>query len=561
MDQSRHARCRIRWSAGLLLPLALSAGAATYDADFSVLLPEAERVYLVGSFNDWEVSDDALMENANGLWLKTLSLEEGTYSYKFKAEGPGISGDGWRLDWKSSRDSRQKRVAGNSVLTVPDDLEAFHARQRGASQTEAGIEIPLFYDRQPDKNAAYGFGGYSYHQLEADPPSDDWVLPEFVDDKPLFSVVEIGDSEFLAALDRKSSNDLFYNRLFFDRNGNRDLTDDEPLAGKTQSYGRENYFDCQFPAVDLEIELEGHRLPYCISLRVNGTMPAKNDEDDDRIARMGRRYPNLLVSPRCAYLGEFALDGVGYRIALCDSEANGSFGDSASIPEGMRFGDGSLYARGDALYVSTGDRVGSSDRSLLGDFLGIGGRLFKARVDVPNGRLVLQPRKEQTGTLEFPAPMRSLSMISSSGSESLVLVRADNRAAVPAGRWRLLQYELLKKDEWGDEWMIGARGVEDMRSVTVPENGSASLPVGEPLQASIEVSDRTSSTSGTNRMVRMSFDVLGQAGERIADISHFSGTNTQHKLALRNSNRPEGAAYRIVKPDGELVSSGSFEYG
>lgn len=560
MDTLRPTR-RFRWSAGILLALACTAGAAPHDVDFSVLLPEAERVYLVGSFNGWEVSEAALMENANGLWLKTLSLEDGAYSYKFKAEGPGISGDGWRLDWKSSRDSRQKRVAGNSVLTVPDDLETFQARQRGASQTEAGIEIPLFYDRQPDKNAAYGFGGYAYRQLEADPPTDGWVLPDFVDDKPLFAVVEIGDSEFLAALDRKSTNDLFYNRLFFDRNGNRDLTDDPPLDGKTQSYGRENYFDCSFSSIDLDVEWDEHRLPYCIGLRVNGSMPAKNEDDDDRLARYGRRYPNLLVSPRCAYLGEFALDGVGYRIALCDSEANGSFDESASIPEGMRFGDGSLYARGDALYVTTGDRVVSSDHSLLGDFLGIGGRLFKARVDIPNGRIVLQPRTRQIGTLEFPAPMRSLTMLSTSGKESLVLVRAGTQAPVPADRWRLLQYELLKKDEWGDEWMLGARGTEDMRAVAVPENGSAPLPVGEPLAASISVSDRMTSTSGTNRMVRMSFNVLGQAGEKIADISRFSGTNTQHKLAPRSSNRPEGAAYRIIKPDGELVSSGSFEYG
>lgn len=560
MDKLRPTR-RFRWSAGILLALAGSAGAAAHDVDFSVLLPDAERVYLVGSFNGWEVSEAALMENANGLWLKTLALEEGTYSYKFKAEGPNVSGDGWWLDWKSSRDSRQKRVAGNSVLTVPDDLETFQARQRGASQTEAGIEIPLFYDRQPDRNAAYSFGGYSYHQMEADPPSDDWTLPAFVGDRPLFAVVEIGDSEFLAALDRKSTNDLFYNRLFVDQNGNRDLTDDPPLDGKAQSYGRENYFDCSFPSVDLEIEWDGRRLPYGIGLRVNGSMPAKNEDDGDRLARFGRRYPNLLVSPRCAYLGEFALDGVGYRIALCDSEANGSFDETASIPEGMRFGNGSLYARGDALYVTAADRVVSSDQSLLGDFLGIGGRLFQVRVDIPNGRLVLQPRTQQTGTLEFPAPMRSLTLLSSSGKESLALVRAGTQAPVPAGRWRLLQYELLKKDEWGDEWMLGARGTEDMRAVAVPENGSAPLPVGEPLAASIAVSDRMSSTSGTNRMVRMSLDVLGQAGERIAEISHCSGTNTQHKLAPRSSNRPEGAAYRIIKPDGELVASGSFEYG
>ena len=57
---------------------------------------------------------------------------------------------------------------------------------------------------------------------------------------------------------------------------------------------------------------------------------------------------------------------------------------------------------------------------------------------------------------------------------------------------------------------------------------------------------------------------LGLAGcgkEQITDLRRVSGTNTQHKLAKRYSNRPQEATYRIIKPDGELVTSGSFEYG
>ena len=55
--------------------------------------------------------------------------------------------------------------------------------------------------------------------------------------------------------------------------------------------------------------------------------------------------------------------------------------------------------------------------------------------------------------------------------------------------------------------------------------------------------------------------LLGNAGERIADLRHISGKLTQHKMSKRAQNRPEEATFRIVKPDGELVFSGSFEYG
>ena len=61
--------------------------------------------------------------------------------------------------------------------------------------------------------------------------------------------------------------------------------------------------------------------------------------------------------------------------------------------------------------------------------------------------------------------------------------------------------------------------------------------------------------------LRISLSLLGNLKETISDVSRISGTNTQHQLAKRYSNRPEEATYRIVKPDGERIASGSFEYG
>ncbi len=551
-------RC-VRWSAGCLLAFSLSSGAASHDVDFSILLPEAERVYLVGSFNNGEISDVNLMAGKNGLWRKTLSLEDGTYSYRFKAEGGKISGDGWVLDWKSSRTTRQKGTAIQSVLVVPNDLDAFLARQRGADKTKTGIKIPLSYERCPDKDAAYRFGGYAHQELDATPPPGDWKLPDLVGERPLFALVQLGDSKFLAAIDRKSSTDKFYNRAFFDQNGNGDLTDEKPLAGESRAYSQGEYFDCSFPAVDVEIDVDGQRLPYCLGMRLSGMMPQTKTDDGSEAESL--RNIRCMVSPRCAYLGEFALDGTAYRLALCDATADGIVGDPAEIPDGTRYANRSLYAHGDTFYLAAADRVNSSDGLLFGRFLSLGERLFEIQVDIPAGQMILKPRDRGNGWLELPAPMRTMTMMSASGAGALMLVNTAARAPVPAGSWRLLDYQLLKKDAWGDEWLLQARGVEDMPAVAVPENDSAPLAVGEPLRAAVEIPEQYLGRAASSGSLRISLGLVGRANERITDLRHFSGTQTRHKKSTRNPDRPEEASYRIVKPDGEKVASGSFEYG
>ena len=561
MDKPFQFGRRARWAAACLLASAGAALAEPRDVEFSVLLPEAEQVHLVGSFTDWEIVDDMRMENDHGRWTKTLSLDEGTHSYAFKAAGAKIADDGWRLDWKALREAKRPRGRACSAVVVPDDLEVFHARQQAATETEdGGIVVPLFYDRSKDANSPYRYYGTTFHSLESERPAGDWTLPEPKDEQTMYGTVQLGDSEFLAIVDRQSTNDAFYNRVLLDRNGNRDLTDDQPLLGKAQMRGREDYFDYSFPWIDLDIESGGRRLPYSIGLRVSGAMPPR--DGDETSGRYGMRMPNLGVSPNCAYLGEFAVDGVGFRMALYDGTANGTFDDRASSPDNVRYGDRSLYARGDVLTVTTTDRVARASGSLLGSFLAIGDRLFRVRVDVPNGQMVLSPLSgPEVGTLELPGPMRSLTLLSARNDDAWMAILAGDRVSVPAGRWRLLNYQLVKKDEWGDEWSLQGRGTEETPVVSVPPTGSVRLAVGEPLQAVVAAHDMYLRQAAAKGSLRISLSLLGNLKETISDVSRISGTNTQHQLAKRYSNRPEEATYRIVKPDGERIASGSFEYG
>ena len=47
----------------------------------------------------------------------------------------------------------------------------------------------------------------------------------------------------------------------------------------------------------------------------------------------------------------------------------------------------------------------------------------------------------------------------------------------------------------------------------------------------------------------------------MTDIRHVKGNATKIKKSSRKKDRPAEAVYKIVEKDGEIVSSGVFEYG
>ncbi len=54
---------------------------------FSLEQPEAATVQLVGDFSDWDKNPINLKKQKNGLWKTTVSLEPGTYQYRFMVDG------------------------------------------------------------------------------------------------------------------------------------------------------------------------------------------------------------------------------------------------------------------------------------------------------------------------------------------------------------------------------------------------------------------------------------------------------------------------------------------
>jgi len=58
------------------------------EINFSLFMPQAKEVYLVGDFNDWQIDQESLMQpNREGNWSIRMKLLPGAYRYRFVVDG------------------------------------------------------------------------------------------------------------------------------------------------------------------------------------------------------------------------------------------------------------------------------------------------------------------------------------------------------------------------------------------------------------------------------------------------------------------------------------------
>ena len=57
---------------------------------FEVDIPQARRVFVVGTFNDWKPGATRMLFIGGTKWFRELSLASGRYEYRFVADGKWI---------------------------------------------------------------------------------------------------------------------------------------------------------------------------------------------------------------------------------------------------------------------------------------------------------------------------------------------------------------------------------------------------------------------------------------------------------------------------------------
>lgn len=60
-------------------------------AEFKLYAPQAKRVGLVGSFNNWNTRTLSAKKDSQGNWIVKVDLKPGKYEYKFFVDGSWVN--------------------------------------------------------------------------------------------------------------------------------------------------------------------------------------------------------------------------------------------------------------------------------------------------------------------------------------------------------------------------------------------------------------------------------------------------------------------------------------
>ena len=419
------------------------------------------------------------------------------------------------------------------------------------------IEVPLTY-REPGEGE-FQPQGYKPVQMQSMIPAGDWTLPDGLTDRAMYATIDLAGGSRLLVVDMVSPDDEFFTRLFFDVDGDGDLSNDPVIEADTQKM--QNTTVAMFNHINARVVIEGTELSYRFGLqiRIRGRFTG---------ARPGSgqyRALNTLMMRQCSYFGELSLDGRTYSIVLDDLNLNGRFDDYSKPPRSRGNGfnmNAQMPMRllEDRIYVVEGDKMDRYDRLELGRYLSIGGNLFSLNIDPACAFLRLEPVTVPTATVQLNMPYKKISLLSST-DEIFSCFHSGATISLPPGEYKLISYKAVRADSEGDLWRVGGYGTMGMATYSVTADGGT-ITVGEPFKTTVTIQGLVGGSWGS-RGAGLLFSIKGNDGSMLDDLAHIEGTQSTiaRSSKMGRDNFPKEPAYLIVKEDGEIIHQGSFEYG
>lgn len=361
-----------------------------------------------------------------------------------------------------------------------------------------------------------------------------------------------------------------YDRLYFDRNHNGDLTDEEVIEAKsTNSYGSSDYFATSFPRIDVTIKVDSTTLDYAFTFSATS----------HGSGNFG--YLSGSVNAAAYREGEITLGDKKHRVFLIDYNSNGRFDDEPAINASVRTSDGKVYVtQGDRLYIdpdlkdtSRNPYGAATDDDLydVSTLIHLDGRFYELTVSPAGDKLSLEPSDTPVGYVSNPNKNFRAVVY---GEKGFLKVRSNEsgKAPLPAGEWKLQAYVIdgtgmeepkkanaeeslsvigLLTQSLGPPMaalaprstMVSATGTVNYKAVEVIEGETVELPFGPPYRPMVDVQYR----QGTN-VVSLGMSLVGVADEICTDMK------------IRG-NKPGKPKFTIATAGGETVDEGVFEYG
>jgi hypothetical protein len=419
------------------------------------------------------------------------------------------------------------------------------------------LQISLTYDTSGSPQ----FQSMKYFHADEKAPAGKWKLPTLVGKHPLYATVSLGTPpvEYALVLDRQKAEDTHCNRLYFDANGNGDLTDDPPVDGQIKT--EYSMTRTEFPAVAMTVTVDGNALPYQFTPTVRFYDPGMVVRVLGYVLGGGTSNASIQLRIDSVYTGKFEFGGQEYQVALIDDNGNGCFGDPMVYSRGFNRGRRS-YVEADKLMLASGEGPAGRDVLSFGTLLVLKDTLFEVKINIPEKMLTLTPYAQAAGRVKMASVFQSMTFYDEITKQGLMVFRPEASIPFPAGSFRLCAYQMSRQDDQGDQWSLTAEGTTDIPAISVKSGEEVAATLGEPFAPTITVEGNTiHSGFFTKAYATLAFEVYGSGRELMQQVTRVSGDKTKIPLSDVNRNQPREPGFKITKADGEVVAQGQFRYG
>jgi hypothetical protein len=396
---------------------------------------------------------------------------------------------------------------------------------------------------------------------------------------PFRAVAKFGGRKYGFVLDKQTANSKGYDRLYFDLNGNGDLTDDVPIdvpkdSKTTESVRSENGWTGTFylfPRVDFRIHAAGTEWDYSFFLR-----SINNSRHEKELTSYARLYS-------AAYRqGEITLGGRKHTIILVDRNTNGRFdvlvgfasdgrGDAGFVSQ---YGTEILFDPDILIDKPLGYGYITEHRLFLARMNALGGRFCKIKVTPGGDELTCTPVAAPIGKITVPQPLCNVWLINEQGFLALDL-RNDTPVAIPAGKWHLTYFTLGHDEKNGqvtEQKQMNNKSPSDKvvqhatKDTAIREDAGSESPVIRYMSASCgNVCEPITIIAGQTTMLKVgppytpTLTVTTQG--KVASLGLEVRGIGQETIYFLSGSPPPKPSFTITDPQGKVVEQGDFEYG
>ena len=354
--------------------------------------------------------------------------------------------------------------------------------------------------------------GYHYLTLTTNPPPN-FNLPK-LNAPPYFAhwTTPLDPAGRWLCLDRSKKSGL-YDRVYFDSTGNGRLDDKSPVGTS-----RSDQYSAYFEPLRMVFKGEDGPITYHLVLRFM-------QYDGGNV--------NLLASSGGYYAGKVDIGGKKRLVELIDQNVNGTFND-----RGAGMGDTDCV-------TMEGDKVG---QRYLGKLLEVDGQFYQVEV-ARDGAFIKLQKAENIVLGQVRVPETISEFIAFGENGHFVRSPAKGEFTLPVGNYRIQDWKIDRKDDKGAAWELSAYNFNDSARFEVAAGKPASLEVGEPMRASMEIQEPSSRPGARNTSQQLTFNL------------RFEGHYGETLQIMKGNERPRGPRLTLTSLDGTYRYTNTFEFG